>query len=102
MGSFLSKNRVNYSFQSLFPKKEVWDRSACPIPQNSVLFHDVLDLTILLEKQDEIDRAMIHKIKKHENTFVHVSEASRGEYYLRYKDSWPLFKQRMTIWGTYL
>jgi hypothetical protein len=86
----------------LFKSHPKMPKPACELAEHAQVFSNSLNLTEMLLKQGEIDRAMLHKLKKQENTFVHLVEADRKDIYMMHEDSWPLYVTRMKIWGFYL
>lgn len=89
-------------FKNLFRNlkdKEAYDP---PLRMNSPCFDYTLNVKNLVEHQDEIDRAIIYRIKKQDNTYVHAVEADPKELFLLHNDNLPFFRKRMEIWGWYL
>jgi hypothetical protein len=86
-------------FKKLYPNGRSTTTNIRPLMPS---LDNQLDLSELLLNQDSIDKAMIYKIKRQENTFVHVVEADRKDVYLLYHDCLPFFKTRMRLWGSYL
>ena len=72
------------------------------LDEQAEIFEDEINLTDLLTVQKTLDRAILHKLKRQENTFVHLVEADEKDEYLQYTDSYPLLKQRKRLWGSYL
>lgn len=69
---------------------------------NSACFDFSFDVKSLMEKQDDIDRAVMYRIRKQDNTYLHVVEADPKDIFLLHTDNWPFFRRRMKIWGWYL
>jgi len=72
------------------------------LDEQAEIFENEINLTDLLTVQKTLDRAILHKLKRQENTFVHLVEADEKDEYLQYTDSYPLLKQRKRLWGSYL
>jgi hypothetical protein len=72
------------------------------LDEQAEIFENEINLTDLLTVQKTLDRAILHKLKRQENTFVHFVEADEKDEYLQYTDSYPLLKQRKRLWGSYL
>lgn len=73
-----------------------------PLKGNSPSFDQAFDIRELVERQEEVERAVLYRIKKQENTYLHVVEADPKDLFLLHTDNWPLFRKRMAVWGWYL
>lgn len=89
-------------FKGLFAKLKDDLETDPPLRMNSPCFDHTMDVKDLVEHQDEIDRAIIYRIKKQDNTYLHVVEADPKDLFLLHTDTWPFFRKRMEIWGWYL
>ena len=56
----------------------------------------------LLLRQIEIDRVIMNKFQKQENTYVHFVEADSTTKYFLHKDTYPLLAARMAVWAFFL
>lgn len=86
-------------FKLLFNSLADREKYIHPFKEKSACFDDVLNIKELFERQEEIDRAVLFRIRHRENTFVHIEEASDKEIFLFYQDKLPLFSLRMKMWG---
>lgn len=73
-----------------------------PLKENSLCFSFTIDIKELLERQEEIDRAILFRLRRQENTYVHIAEAEPQDIFLSYYDEYPFFNLRMKVWGWYL
>ena len=65
-------------------------------------FSPEFDREELLLRQTEIDRVVMHKFKKQENTYVHFVEADSMTKYYLHKDTFPMLDARLTVWSFFL
>jgi hypothetical protein len=73
-----------------------------PLRMNSPCFDHKLDVKCLVEQQDQVDRAVLYRIKKQDNTYLHVVDADPKDLFLMHTDNLPFFRKRMKLWGWYL
>lgn len=73
-----------------------------PLEEAKIAFSETFNLVELLQAQEAIDEAMLHKLRKQDNTYVHLIDADARERYLMHKDNWPYYAQRMRFWSSYL
>jgi hypothetical protein len=86
----------------LFARLDSKETYSPSLKANDACFDPSLNVKELIEHQEEIDRAILYRIKKQDNTYLHVVEADPKDVFLMYTDSWPWFNKRMKIWGWYL
>lgn len=91
---FITRFKKHFYFQ-----KDNFSEYDNPLIGEKHSFKDSFDLTSALKMQNDIDRAQLFKLKKQENTYVHIVEADNKDLYIRHKDNWPLYKWRMKMWG---
>lgn len=89
-------------FRSLFQNISERGKYEPPLKECSPCFDSAINVKELLERQEKIDRAILFRIKRQENTFVHVIEADPKDIFLLHKDKWPFYNQRMRLWGKFL
>lgn len=81
------------------PKETV---SGSPLKDKIDRFSSEFDREELLLRQTEIDRVIMHKFKKQENTYVHFVEADSTTKYYLHTDSYPLLNARLAVWAFFL
>ena len=61
-----------------------------------------IDISTIVLHQGKVDKAILFKLKRQENTYVHLIEVTPEEIYLAHMDNWPLFCLRKALWGMYM
>lgn len=78
------------------------DSYLTPLEEEKLTFYETFHLPELLLDQDKIDKIILHKLKRQDNTFVHLIDADQRQRFLLHKDNWPFYVQRMKLWSSYL
>lgn len=104
MASFSQSSLRLSSFQAFFKvlkkDKRVFERPY--FLNNTDQPGNAIDISTIVVSQSKVDKAILFKLKRQENTYVHLTEVTPEQIYLAHIDNWPLFCLRMAIWGYYM
>lgn len=102
-GLFIESNLLVIRFKEFFKLLKSQQKEKIEWPKfltAEANLHSI-DINEILRDQDKIDKAILFKLKRQENTYVHFVEIDIQQRQKMHSDRYPLLKFRMAIWSIY-
>lgn len=97
-----NEQQIYQDFKEMFSElKENWAENEVKVKESSAGFSDSINVNELLDKQEEIDKAVNYKVKKNYSNYLQLVHSDMHLIINNHKDNYPLFNLRMKLWTLY-